>query len=45
MQAKIFPTILIILSIAAGLVYLADGDYRRTIYWFAAATLNEAVTY
>ena len=45
MKTKIFPTILIILSICAGLVYLADGDYRRMIYWFAAATLNAAVTY
>lgn len=45
MSSKIFPTILIVLSVCAGLVYLFDGDIRRTVYWFAAATLNAAVTY
>jgi hypothetical protein len=42
---KLFPTILIILSIAAGIVYTVKGDVRHAVYWFAAATLNISVTY
>jgi hypothetical protein len=45
MNAKIFPTILIILSIAAGVVYAAKGDVRHAVYWFAAAALNISVTF
>lgn len=44
-MTKFFPTILIALSIAAGIVYAVKGDVRHAIYWFAAATLNIAVTY
>lgn len=42
---KIFPTILIILSIAAGIMYCVKGDARHACYWFAAAILNITVTY
>lgn len=45
MESKIFPTILIILSVCAGIIYAAHGDIRHAIYWFAAASLNAAVTY
>ena len=41
----IFPTILIVLSVCAGIVYALKGDARHAVYWFAAATLNAAVTY
>ena len=41
----VFPTILIILDVAASAVYLAGGDVRRFIYWMAAATLTATVTY
>lgn len=41
----IFPTILIALDISASLVYLTQGDYRRAIYWMAAATLTTTVTF
>jgi len=44
-MTKFFPTILIALSIGAGIVYAVKGDVRHAIYWFAAATLNIAVTY
>lgn len=44
-MTKIFPTILILMDIAAGLVYLADGDVRRFIYWIAAAVLTITVTF
>jgi hypothetical protein len=42
---RIFPTIIILLSIGAGIVCAVNGDARRALYWFAAATLNIAVTY
>jgi len=45
MISKLFPTILIILSIAAGIVYAVKGDVRHACYWFAAAVLNISVTY
>ena len=45
MNPKVFPTILIVLSVCAGIVYLYHGDLRHTVYWLAAATLNAAVTY
>lgn len=42
---KIFPTMIIIISIASGIVYAVYGDVRHACYWFAAATLNISVTY
>jgi hypothetical protein len=45
MNEKVFPTILIVLSIGAGIVYLTKGDVRHAGYWFSAAALNAFVTY
>jgi hypothetical protein len=45
MMSKIFPTIIISLSLGAAIVYAVKGDVRHAVYWFAAATLNIAVTY
>lgn len=45
MNAKLFPTILIVLDLGAAIVYSFSGDYRRLIYWTAAAVLTAAVTY
>ena len=42
---KIFPTMIILASIGAGIVYAVKGDVRLAVYWFAAATLNISVTY
>ena len=42
---KLFPTMLIILDIAASIVYLSNGDFRKGIYWFSAAILTITVTY
>lgn len=41
----IFPTILIILQFFASFPYLASGNWKMAVYWFAAAVLNAAVTY
>ncbi len=42
---KIFPTVLIVLDVCAALGYLPSGDYRKVIYWLAAAILTATVTY
>jgi len=41
----LFPSLQILMCIGAGAVYLYLGDWRRTIYWFAAATITASVTF
>lgn len=45
MNPKIFPTILIVLSLCAAGGYVFDGDWRKVGYWLSAAALNFFVTY
>lgn len=47
MTAKIFPCVLIFLSGCAAVVCGCGcgGDWRRCLYWAAAAVLNAAVTF
>lgn len=42
---KVFPTIVILLSLGACALYAYKGDVRHAIYWFSAAMLNAVVTY
>lgn len=42
---KIFPSLLIVLDIAAAVVAFQCGDVRRSIYWTAAAILTASVTF
>jgi hypothetical protein len=42
---KVLPTILIAIDILAALGYVPTGDWRRIIYWLAAATLTFVVTW
>ena len=44
-MTKLAPVTMICLSIAAAVLYAADGDWRRAVYWAAAATLTSAVTF
>lgn len=39
-----FPITLIVLDIGAAIVYAFDADWRRAIYWSAAAVLTWSVT-
>lgn len=41
----IFPCLLMLLDICAGIKYLADGDWKRFVYWVAAAVLTATVTF
>ena len=45
MNPKFFPTVMIVLDLAAAVVYLYHGDFRKVIYWAAAAVLTTSVTY
>jgi hypothetical protein len=45
MSPKVFPTLLIVLDICAAAGYVPDGDWRKIIYWLAAAVLTAVVTY
>jgi hypothetical protein len=44
---KLFPTIMIVLSIAAAIVYAMKGwsEWRMVVYWTSAAALNYSVTW
>jgi len=42
---KLFPTLLIVLDVCAAIGYIPPGDWRRVIYWLAAAVLTTCVTY
>ena len=42
---KFFPTLLIVLDVCAAACYLPSGDWRRVVYWLAAATITTVVTW
>jgi hypothetical protein len=44
-KTQIFPLVLIILDLGAGIVYFCNGDIKRGIYWIAALVLTWAVTF
>lgn len=41
----LFPLTLIVLDIGASVVYACCYDWRRSIYWLAAAVLTACVTF
>ena len=41
----LFPTVLIVLDFAAAVVYFRQSDYKKAVYWIAAAVLNICVTF
>lgn len=45
MNKYIFPIALIVLDVAAALVYLMHKDWKMALYWTAAAVLNCCVTF
>jgi hypothetical protein len=44
MRGAVFAWAVIALMGASGAAHALEGDWRRTVYWLAAATLNAAVT-
>lgn len=45
MKQYIFPCLLIALDLGASVMYGISGDWRKVIYWIAAAVLNITVTF
>ena len=41
----IFPSIMIAMGIGSAVMCLIGKDYKKVVYWFAAAVLNAAVTF
>ena len=41
----IFPCVLILLDLCAAGVCAISRDYKKTVYWIAAAVLNITVTF
>jgi hypothetical protein len=41
----IFPCLLMALDLGAAVFYGVNGDFRKVIYWVAAAVLNATVTF
>jgi uncharacterized membrane protein len=44
-RTLVFPVLLLALQVAAGVAYGLDGDWRRCVYWGAAAVLTAAVSF
>lgn len=40
-----FPAVLILLMVGAAVVYAAQGDGRKALYWAAATVLNLSITF
>lgn len=43
-DARFFPVVLIVLDLLASIAYAFEGDWRRMVYWFAAAVLTVSIT-
>ena len=41
----IFPVVLIVCNVGAAIVCGFVGDWKKVIYWIAAAVLNASVTF
>ena len=44
-REKILPTVLMVINLGAAVPYFADGNWRRGVYWLAAARLTFVVTW
>lgn len=44
-STQIFPLVLIVLDLGAAVVWAVHGDWRRCVYWLAAAVLTVTVTF
>ena len=44
-KTYIFPLVLIACNLGAAVVYATTRDWRKVIYWIAAAVLNVTVTF
>jgi hypothetical protein len=42
---QIFPLIMIVMDLGAAIVCLSGGDWKRALYWCAAALLTWSITF
>lgn len=42
---QILPSVLIVIDVAAALVYVFAHDFKHALYWLSAATLTATVTF
>lgn len=42
---RLFPALLIVLEVCAAVGYVPVGDWRKVVYWLAAAVLTAVVTW
>lgn len=40
-----FPIAMIVMNIGAAIMCAVNKEYKKTVYWIAAAVLNAAVTF
>jgi len=45
LDPRFLPTVLIIIDVLAAIGYIPTGDWRRVVYWLAAAALTYTVTW
>ena len=45
MNAKILPTVLMVIDLLAAIPYGMKGDWRKCLYWLFAAGLTFVITY
>ncbi len=45
MEKLVLPVVMILLDVGAAVVYGCCGDWKKTVYWIAAAVLNITVTF
>lgn len=44
-KEQILPFVIILIDLGSAVPYMMDGNWRKTVYWIAAAVLNIAVTF
>jgi len=44
-RVQYLPTLLIVINLLSAALYLADGDWRKVVYWVSAACLTFVVTF
>lgn len=42
---KLFPALLTMRDVCAAAAYMPSGDWRKVVYWLAAATLTAVITW
>ena len=44
-REQILPSVLILINVLAAIGYIPAGEWRRVVYWLAAAVLTATVTF